>query len=537
MQKWILFFLISLILSLALVICKSYHDTCIVTSVFKNGFETMKKKVLFLLCDACICGGTYVILEHASRLQKMGYDVTIALVFMKMDVFAVFQHPPAYWHPALKTLRFIYIDDAKNEHFDVAIFTLWATLFFFQKINADNYFYFVQSIESRFFPKEETFIRTQVIKTYSLNLPVITEATWIQRFLTTHFHSQIELVRNGINKLLYTTEGEKIAEKSPHHLRILVEGPLNVTYKNVKRTLELCKEANVGEIWLLTSTYCDTYPLADRIFSKVPVDQVPSIYRSCDVLVKLSYVEGMFGPPLEMFHCGGTAIVYDVTGHDEYIIHNENALVVKTDDENSVVAYLRQLAKDRDLLEKLKKGALQTAKDWVNWDTASQHFGEALEKLIKPISSIEKNALMTAISQQLQENIPITLTINNETIESIFTINPSSTHVLHFLGTIPIFPGKTIIEFHFGKLYQSFLFTQLHFQALQDLYPKPNFQIKLNEIIERQNHVLECQSPDGSCIIHIESPETLDRNRPSFYLNIEMKPLTLSCALTEISGF
>lgn len=41
----------------------------------------------------------------------------------------------------------------------------------------------------------------------------------------------------------------------------------------------------------------------------------------------------MFGPPLEMFHCGGTSIVYDVTGHDEYIVHDKNGLVAKTDDD------------------------------------------------------------------------------------------------------------------------------------------------------------------------------------------------------------
>lgn len=71
----------------------------------------------------------------------------------------------------------------------------------------------------------------------------------------------------------------------------------------------------------------------------------PEIYRSCDVIVKLSYIEGMFGPPLEMFHCGGTAIVYDVTGHDEYIVHEKNALVVKTDDDKQVINYIKWIKK------------------------------------------------------------------------------------------------------------------------------------------------------------------------------------------------
>jgi len=96
-----------------------------------------------------------------------------------------------------------------------------------------------------------------------------------------------------------------------------------VFFKNVEKTIELCLQSDADEIWLLTSTEISEYPGVDKCFSRVAIEKTPEIYRSCDVLVKLSYVEGMFGPPLEMFHCGGTAIVYDVTGHDEYIKHKK----------------------------------------------------------------------------------------------------------------------------------------------------------------------------------------------------------------------
>jgi len=36
-------------------------------------------------------------------------------------------------------------------------------------------------------------------------------------------------------------------------------------------------------------------------------------YARSDVLLKLSSVEGMFGPPLEAFHRGATAVVTPVT--------------------------------------------------------------------------------------------------------------------------------------------------------------------------------------------------------------------------------
>ena len=106
----------------------------------------------------------------------------------------------------------------------------------------------------------------------------------------------------------------------------------------------------------------------------MPPADCAKIYRSCDVIVKLSYVEGMFGPPLEMFHCGGTTIVYDVTGHDEYIEHEKNGLVVKTDDDDKVVEYINKLKDNPRYLNKLKKEALVTAKNWISWEESSLRF-------------------------------------------------------------------------------------------------------------------------------------------------------------------
>ncbi|MGA9868842.1 MAG: hypothetical protein WBQ75_20635, partial [Acetobacteraceae bacterium] len=95
-------------------------------------------------------------------------------------------------------------------------------------------------------------------------------------------------------------------------------------------------------------------------------------------IVKLSYVEGMFGPPLEMFHCGGTAIVYAVTGHDEYIRHGVNALVADIDDDAAVVGYLRDLLAEPRLLTALQQGALRTAAQWPSWDDGGRCFADAI---------------------------------------------------------------------------------------------------------------------------------------------------------------
>jgi len=149
----------------------------------------------------------------------------------------------------------------------------------------------------------------------------------------------------------------------------------------VPKTIELCRKSNADEIWLLTSSDIESYDGIDKVFSKVSIFDTPLIYRSCDVIVKLSYVEGMFGPPLEMFHCGGTAIVYDVTGYDEYISHNNNALVVKTGDEAQVIKFINKLKEDSELLHRLKIGALETAKQWDNWSSQVDKFEEIILKI------------------------------------------------------------------------------------------------------------------------------------------------------------
>ena len=55
-------------------------------------------------------------------------------------------------------------------------------------------------------------------------------------------------------------------------------------------------------------------------------------------MLKLSRVEGMFGPPLEGFHMGATCVVTAVTGHEEYVEHGENGLVVDWDDVRGTAA-------------------------------------------------------------------------------------------------------------------------------------------------------------------------------------------------------
>ena len=222
-------------------------------------------------------------------------------------------------------------------------------------------------------------MRFLIDATYGLPVSFVTEASWIKECLARKWGQKAELVRNGIRKDIYSEAISPIEERVAEIPRILVEGHFRVPFKNTARAIVLAKRAGAKSIWLLTGTPVRWIPGVRRVFSKVPIDVAARVYRSCDVLVKLSTVEGMFGPPLEMFHCGGTAVVLNVTGHEEYIRHGENALVVGDRDERKILDAIGALIRNGGLRRTLSEGARETASQWPSWEESSAQFARWAE--------------------------------------------------------------------------------------------------------------------------------------------------------------
>ncbi|MBP1639428.1 MAG: glycosyltransferase [Bacteroidetes bacterium] len=324
--------------------------------------------IAFLISNTSLSGGLNVIFEHATRISFRGN----ATVYMIMD--HEVNNADLFWYPEAKRLTWISYNKAQDMLFDAVISTWWYTCFLAYQIKAKSYFYFNQSVESKFYPKEDLIHITHSNSAYLLGFQIITEATWIKKHISKNYGINSDLVLNGIRKDIYYESGSVISKREEGHLRVLVEGPLNIPYKNTEKAIELCLKSNADEVWLMTSSKIDSYNGVHKVFSEVPIRDTANIYRSCDLLVKLSYVEGMFGPPLEMFHCGGTVIVYNVTGHDEYIINNYNGYVIKMDNEAEVIQRINKLKEQTKELKRLKNNALRTASTWKDWESASLIF-------------------------------------------------------------------------------------------------------------------------------------------------------------------
>jgi glycosyltransferase involved in cell wall biosynthesis len=286
--------------------------------------------------------------------------------------------------------------------------TWWPTIFELPKVRFRHAVYFVQSAESRFYaigPDRDAAVLAEL--TYTLGLPVITIATWLQVFLAYEHGSFSFLCRNGVDKGRYTPDGPALAPPRTDGIRVLVEGS-SAPMKGVAAAVDAALAGGADEIWLLTPSVCAEHPGVDRVISRIPAAETPAVYRSCDVLLKLSQVEGMYGPPLEMFHCGGTVVTNDVTGHDEYVRNEFNGLVVQTGDLVAAGEAVARLRSDPQLLARLRENALLTALNWRDWDDAGSDFLRILTAIAKQrppdrLSLLSRVAGLQPLYRQLVE--------------------------------------------------------------------------------------------------------------------------------------
>ena len=317
-----------------------------------------------------------MVFYHAANLGRLfGHEVTV-LVEKDGD--------SAWIGDRARHLRIRNIDDVAEEKFDIAIATFWTTLFILPRIRSDAYVWFCQSLEDRFYPSGDPNIEIAT-KAIQLPIPVITEATWIRDLLKlVSPERQVELVLNGIDKSIFNCGVAPDSVSEPLH--VLIEGDLGSHTKGIPFAVEGALGMNEPvEIRHLTRD-ARLLPTDERYEPKIgefSFLEMADHYRWSDVIVKTSRVEGMFGPPLEAFHCGATAIVTPVTGHEEYILNGKNSIVVAWDDVDRLSSELDILASNRGLLRDLKDGALETAKSWIDWDESSVKFNEALNRIPK----------------------------------------------------------------------------------------------------------------------------------------------------------
>lgn len=329
-------------------------------------------KLAFLLNDLQLSGGVGVAVRHARELAgRHGHDVTLVL--------AREQELEPWQFDGLAHLHVEGLAEARAQRFDIAISTWWETTFPLFELQAERYASFVQSLEDRFYPPGWP-ERSLAALTQGLPVAVVTEARWIaDTFAQLRPETPCRFVRNGIDKQVFASP-EQLGVRRGAPLRIVVEGNPEVWFKGVREAVEAVGHMREPRHLTVVTSAPGALEsdVPDAVVGPLTQQEMARLYGESDVVLKLSRVEGMYGPPLEGFHMGATCVTTPVTGHEEYVEHGWNALVVDWDDPRGTARQLDLLARDRRLLHFLRCNALATARSWPSWEQAGDFMAAAL---------------------------------------------------------------------------------------------------------------------------------------------------------------
>lgn len=325
-------------------------------------------RIMYLIPGTGLSGGTAICIQHARRLRARGHDVTLVDTMGEghgLDWFPGFDVPlvPLHRAPAWP---------------DAVVATGWQTADQLDMFPDQTHVYFVQSDESRF--TDDPRLKRRIAATYRRKARYLTEARWIQTWLRDHHGQEALLVPNGLDPDIVRPD-EPLAPRGSRP-RILLEGPIAIPFKGMADAFAAVSPLD-AEVWCVSS-HGEPGPgqRCDRFFGKVAMGEMRRIYSSCDVFLKMSRVEGFFGPPLEMMACGaGAVVVGAVTGHDEYIVDGHNALVVPQGDVAAARAAVQRLLDDPELRASLVAAGLRTASQWP-WEPTI----ETLERFYAPMT-------------------------------------------------------------------------------------------------------------------------------------------------------
>jgi glycosyltransferase involved in cell wall biosynthesis len=328
--------------------------------------EIFPKSICYIIPTTNITGGVAVVCEHLNRLQKLGFKCLIASYDNKTNL---------SWFPN-QSVKVIPLKNNKEtiERYKTVVATGWITAYELLLLNVERKIYFIQSNETRFYPKG-SYLKTRVKRTYTFPFEFMTIAKWLQVFLKENFNKDSYYVPNGINTNTFYPD-IPIEPKPKNKKRILLEGAINLPFKGMPEAFSVVQDIDC-EVWCVSY---DGKPKpewhCDRFFEKVPIQDMRKIYSSCDILLKLSTLEGFGYPPLEMMACGGVSVVSKIEGHQEYIIDKYNGLFTDVKNIPKTKKIIQSLIKDKNLYQKIKINSQKTVKQF-NW----QNTIKKLEKI------------------------------------------------------------------------------------------------------------------------------------------------------------
>ena len=344
-------------------ICKKKYNTIYTGRKLANFINSFTNKHIgFFVPTLKISGGIYVILKHACFLKDQGWDVDLILTAKSMNLYEFEGHK-------FNTINLK--NDTLSVQYDVIVATLYSTVTsILDYFKTKKRLYLVQGYETDF-KSYGSFFRAVAEKTYSMpfGIEYITISKWCQGWLWKKYKQKSKYAPNGIDFFNYTYHQRDLKNNK---IRILIEGNCDSKAKNIDESFKIVEKLDKSkfEIWYLSANgKLKEWYNVDKLYKRIPYDNVKEIYEQCDILLKSSYLESFSYPPLQMMSTGGFSIVVPNGGNKEYLIDGYNCLLYKLEDTDDAVNCINRLIYDEQLQKQLYENGLKTARerDWNNF--------------------------------------------------------------------------------------------------------------------------------------------------------------------------
>lgn len=350
-------------------------------------------------------GGFKVVYEYANGLAERKHEVHVvhtASLFAQGEagvarrLLASFRYlpyairddwKPDPWFNLHKSVRLHWIPwlaQAFLPKADAYIATWWVTA---EHLNAmhslrGKRFYLLQHLETWSGPEK------QVLETWKMPFEKIVIARWLQK-IGADLGEDCHYIPNGLDFTRFGCDRPP-EQRSPARIAMLFNN--HVKWKGSKDGVAAAKLLKNRHPELEFELYGvqsrpDSLPSWMLYHQEPPQDELRRLYNRAAIFLAPSHSEGWGLPPSEAMMSGAAVVATDIGGHQEFCVHEQNALLVPAEQPERMAEAAGRLIEDQAIRIRLAKNGNESIQRFT-WKAAVDAFEKLLlESKNKPHAS------------------------------------------------------------------------------------------------------------------------------------------------------
>jgi glycosyltransferase involved in cell wall biosynthesis len=321
--------------------------------------------IAYVLPSSWACGGIHAVYYQANELISRGHKVTIFSPVMEA----------AEGFPLKAPFRTIPEGSAPAEKFDVLVhvremYRMPGAL------GAGKNFLLLQDKDHLLVSGVK---RSALLRDYAdPQLHILAVSEWLAEFVREKCaNNNVQVIGNGVDA------GRFFPDPAPRDgMRLLIEGDFPDPMRNVIEAIEVAnrvRQHQKVQIWALGRRFATPGTTVDAVFENASEDQIPGIYRQCDLLIKTAIIEGFGRSFLEAMACGCVPATYASGGLAEFCRHDENSLVTGVGNVSLLVWHILRFLGDERLRSRLRANAIAAARS-MPWSRVAEKLEKAFRR-------------------------------------------------------------------------------------------------------------------------------------------------------------